>query len=132
MVLRYPATLQVCTYLKRLQLMYGWKYLRVELQFITSSSLSSADGYTVWCEHFSAEYSVLIFRPFCRQYSTRYNCHGSRFTQSLPMVEMSSDDGRNRSGTLNIGSSLPLCTVLYDTRTIKKTRSSRGKIVITY
>ena len=52
--------------------MYGWNSLQVEVQFITSSSLSSVDGYTVWCEHFSVEQSVLIFRPFCRQYSTWY------------------------------------------------------------
>jgi hypothetical protein len=69
--------------------MYSWNSLWVEVQFITSSFLSSTDGYTVWCEHFSVEQSVFIIRPFCRQ----YNCHGLRFTQSLPMVERSSDYG---------------------------------------
>jgi hypothetical protein len=115
--------------------MYGWNSPRVEVQAITSSSLSSADSYTVWCEHFPVEHSVLIFRPFCSpsvQHSTRYNCHGSRFTQSLPMMEMSSDDGRNCSGTLK---HRLFITVVHcpsrHTCTIKKTRSSRGKIIIT-
>jgi len=106
--------------------MYGWNSLRVEVQFISSSSLSSANGYTVWCEHFSVEHSVWTFRPFCRQYNTRYNCHGSRFMQSLPMVEMSSDDWHNCWGTIDIGSSLPLCTVLHGTRAQSERPVHRG------